>query len=98
MKIVDKKKFIKFLVTVLFIILLLIITVLAIKALNNDLVLDHTEEYEIQSGETLWSIASNYRPERMSIQEYIYNLEQFNQITPDIRPSQKIQILIYKEG
>lgn len=94
-KIVDKKRFVLFIIAIL---LLIVITALAIRTLNEERRLDHTEEYEIKSGETLWSIASNYRPSNMSIQEYIYNLEQFNQITPDIRPAQKIQILIYEEG
>lgn len=53
------------------------------------------ESYEIRSGETLWSIASTYRPESMSIQEYIYYLEQENGINAEIFAGQTIKILIF---
>lgn len=51
----------------------------------------------VQSGETLWGIASENRPETMSIQEYIYNLKQYNNIGSTIYENQKIKILIYEE-
>ena len=78
--------------------MLFVIAGLAIKTIQQDNVLDHIEEYEVRSGETLWSIASNYRPETMSIQEYIYNLKDFNNIGSMIYPEQKINLLIYKEA
>lgn len=55
------------------------------------------KEYTVQSGETLWSIASAYRPEHMSIQEYIYNLKEYNNIGSMVYANQKLQILIYEE-
>ena len=93
MKITNPKR-----LTIFAIIILLIITALAIKVTGKAMEIDHTEDYTIQNGDTLWAIGTEYRPERMSIQEYIYNLEQYNGITPELHPEQKIKILIYKEG
>ena len=93
MKIVDKRKFINFLIVVITLFILFACIVIT----NEKYELDHMEEYTVKSGETLWSICTNYRPDNMSIQEYIYNIEEQNDITPMIYAGQKIQLLIYKE-
>lgn len=93
MKICNWKRFITFLVTLIALIILITVLILT----NKTHKLSGTQEYTIQSGETLWSIASTFRPSTMSIQEYIYNLQQFNQINSTIYPEQTIQILIYEE-
>lgn len=94
MKIVDWRKFFTFIVImILFAILVLSIIINTSKAPE----VERVEEYEVRIGETLWSIASDYRPSTMSIQEYIFNIQRFNNINSIIYPEQKIQLLIYKE-
>ena len=92
MKIYDWKRFMTFISIVLFLVL-----VCLSQCSKKELVLKEIQEYEVQSGETLWSIGTEYRPQGMSIQEYIFNLQQFNNIDSTIYPSQKLQILIYEE-
>ena len=86
-KIVDKSRFITFIC----IAILFIATTLAVVK-PEEHIIDHTEEYTVQYGDTLWGIGTQYRPSNMSIQEYLFNLEQYNGITPEIRPEQKIKI------
>ena len=97
MKIYDWRKFASFIITVVCVVLLIALTILAVQMVKEERELDHTESYTIQSGETLWEIGTRYRPETMSIQEYIFNLQEFNHIGSIIYPEQEIQILIYKE-
>lgn len=97
MRITDEQKFRNFIITFISIILLIALAILAINQLNEEHELDHTVPYTIQSGNTLWEIGTEYRPKNMSIQEYLYNLEQYNGITANIRAGQTIQILVYKE-
>lgn len=92
MKICSWKRFLTFIAVVLF----LVILVLSILIHKEPQVID-TKEYEIQSGETLWSIATQFKPHYMSIQEYIYNLREYNNIDCLIYPNEVIQILIYEE-
>ena len=95
--IVDKEKFRTFLFTLFSIIFLIVLTILAIQEINKEKKLERTETYTIQSGDNLWQIGSKYRPSNMSIQEYIYNLQEYNNINSTIYPNQEIQILIYEE-
>lgn len=94
MKIYDWRKFITFIITVLFLIILVVATVICVKN-EKQQELKAVEDYTIQSGETLWSIGSAFRPETMSIQEYIYKLEELNNITADIKAGTIIKVLIY---
>mgnify|MGYP003304354775 CR=1 FL=1 len=92
MKIYDWRRFLTFLA-----LLLLFIILILSQCTKKELQVKEIQEHSVQSGETLWSIATEYRPQTMSIQEYIYNLEQYNNINAQIFPHQKIQILIYEE-
>ena len=38
-------------------------------------------EYYVEQGETLWSIAQQYKPEFMDIREYVYEIQQLNNIS-----------------
>lgn len=72
--------------------------ILAISTRNKtDLKITATESYTISSGETLWEICTKYRPDGMTIQEYIYNVQNHNQIGAEIHPGQTIELLIYEE-
>lgn len=93
MKICDWKRFTAFLVVVL-----LIIIVCLHQCSKKELEIESIENYEVQSGETLWSICSKFKPERMSIQEYIYNIQKFNgKDDCIIYPNETLQIIIYGE-
>ena len=88
MKITDWRKF-------LAVVLLLLILILSLAMKKEEPAPKEIESYTIQSGETLWSIGTEYRPKDMSIQEYIYRLETHNGITADIQAGQTIEILIF---
>lgn len=92
MKIYDWKRFTTFIS-----ILLIFILIILHSCSKKELVIKETQEYKVQSGETLWNIGTKYRPKGMSIQEYIYNLQKFNNIDSMIYPEQEIQILVYEE-
>ena len=92
MKIYDWKKFLAFIaVLIFFIILILFISG------KRERVINHVEEYVVTSGETLWSICTEYRPKDMSIQEYIYNIREYNKIGSIIHSGETIKLLIYEE-
>lgn len=45
----------------------------------------------VNSGDTLWSIASTYCSDDQDVREYIYNIEKLNDVqNVDIQPGQKI--------
>ena len=93
MKIYDWRKFITFLAVVLLFAILILHQCSKPKLEVQDI-----QEYEVQSGETLWSIASDHRPSSMSIQEYLYNLRAINNKEDcTIYPNEILQILIYEE-
>lgn len=51
------------------------------------------EEYTVQNGDTLWSIAEEYADENTSLQEYIYKIKKVNNITSNLEVGQTIKIL-----
>ena len=93
MKICNWKRFTTFLAIVM-----LLACVILHQCSKKELQVKDVEEYTVQSGETLWSIGTEYRPATMSIQEYIYNLQKYNNIGSIIYPKQVIKILIYEEA
>ena len=93
MKIYDWRRFITFIA----IVLLLIITILAIKNKPSYEVAG-TFNYYVNSGETIWSIASQFRPENMDIREYMDLLIAENDIKNCfIYPDQELKIIQMKE-
>lgn len=92
MRIYDWRKFLTFIaVLLLFIVLVASIFILQEEEREPQAI----ETYTVQSGETLWSISTQYRPDDMSIQEYIYNVQNYNKISSMIYAGQTIQLLIY---
>lgn len=51
------------------------------------------EEYTVQNGDTLWSIAEEYADDNTSLQEYIYKIKKVNNITSNLEVGQTIKIL-----
>ena len=52
----------------------------------------HSERYIVEQGDTLWQIASEYKPAGMRYDEYIYLLQRENNIGAGIRAGQEIMI------
>lgn len=61
---------------------------------------DHSwtiEEYYVEPGDTLWGIARQYCPDDMDIREYIYEVEEYNNMpTSGLRAGQTIDVLVDK--
>lgn len=93
MKIYDWRKFTTFLAIVM-----LLVVVCLSQCTKKEPQLKEVQEYVVESGDTLWSIGTEFRPTTMSIQQYIYNLQQANNIGSVIYPNQVIQVLIYEEA
>lgn len=75
MKIVNKKRFI----TSMTILVLIIISIFNLVFANVDkskTVVEHT----VVCGETLWSIATEYKKEGQDVREYIYELRKLNNL------------------
>lgn len=53
-----------------------------------------TEDYVVCDGDTLWSIATEYKQEKQDIREYVYQLRKLNNIDNCIiYPGQTIKII-----
>ena len=49
--------------------------------------------YTVKSGDSLWSIAEENKPNSMRYDEYIYDVMERNNIMSDIKVGQEIEIL-----
>ena len=93
MKIYSWKRFGAFLVIV-FLFILLLVHCCSSKPME----VEHLESYEVECGDTLWSIASHYRPAGMNIQEYLWNIRQLNnKVDCTIYPREVLTIPIFEE-
>ncbi|MCH5186312.1 MAG: LysM peptidoglycan-binding domain-containing protein [Oscillospiraceae bacterium] len=55
-----------------------------------------TETYTVSSGDTLWSIASEYCPSNMDKRDYISELIKLNNIQNcTVYPNRSIQVIVY---
>lgn len=87
MKIVNKKRFVS-VVTILMIILIALLNkCVAYKSIK-------TENYMVSTGDTLWSIACEYKKTGQDVREYLYNLRELNNLNDCvIYPGQVIKII-----
>lgn len=77
--------------------LLIIVAIIAIRLSNKEEKEYELTNYIVRTGDTLWSIAEKYAPEEMDIREYIYFIQEDNELTEKIiYPNMNITIRIYK--
>lgn len=86
MRIVDWKRFI----SVVAILMIVIITLFSNCSAGKNV---ETEDYIVTNGDTLWSIATEYKHEKQDIREYVYQLRKLNNIDCIIYPGQEIKII-----
>jgi len=79
------------------VILLIVIVTTAIRLSSKEDKGYELTNYIVRTGDTLWSIAETYAPEDMDIREYIYFIEEDNELTNKIiYPNMNLTIRIYK--
>lgn len=78
-------------------IILIMIVIIAIRLSNKEEKGYELTNYIVRTGDTLWSIAETHAPEDMDIREYIYFIEEDNELTNKIiYPNMNLTIRIYK--
>lgn len=93
MKIYDWRKFGTFLAMVLFLILVLLHS-----CSKKELEVEHYEDYEVECGDTIWSIATSHNPQGANIQELVLEIRKANHIDDCmIYPNEVLKIPVFKE-
>ena len=93
MKIYDWKRFGTFLAMMLFLILVLLHC-----CSNKELEVESYEDYEVECGDTIWSIASDLKPQGLNIQEFVWEIRQINNKQDCIiYPNEVLKIPVFKE-
>lgn len=88
MRIVNKKRFI-LAVTILMVLIITLFSHCSAMPKNNEI-----ESITISTGDTLWSIASEYKKPGQDVREYIYELRKLNNLTDcTIYPGQVLKII-----
>lgn len=91
MRIVNRKKFIRSMAILIF----LLIGLFNISIANTDKKEAEIIDYTITPGETLWSIAGEYTPNSKDVRETIYEIKKINNMTDsNIYAGQTIKIKI----
>ncbi len=86
MRIVNKKRFVISITILMALIITLFNNCFAVKKVE-------TEDYIVTNGDTLWSIATEYKHEKQDIREYVYQLRKLNNIDCIIYSGQEIKII-----
>lgn len=96
MRIVNKRKFLKGIFTIIFII---IVSFICLNQLFNKEEIKSTEmQYTVSKGERLWDIAEQYKRPDQDIREYIYEIKKLNNMeNSTIYEGQELTIIIYEE-
>lgn len=97
MRIVNKRKFIKSIFTLVFIIIIAFMCLSSIT--NKDEVISSQIQYTVSKGERLWDIAEQYKRPDQDIREYIYEIKKINGLKDaTIYEGQEITIIVYEEA
>ena len=91
---VNRKKFVKSILTIVFIFVLGFMVINSVLA-SNEAVETKGIEYAVCKGDTLWKIAEKYKLENQDPREYIYEVKKLNNMTSaSIYEGQIIKILL----
>lgn len=94
LKVVNRKKFVKSILTIVFIFVLGFMVINSVLA-SNEAVETKEIEYAVCKGDTLWKIAEKYKLENQDPREYIYEVKKLNNMTSaSIYEGQIIKILL----
>lgn len=97
LKVVNKKKFVKSILTIVFIFVLGFMVINSVLA-SNEAVETKESEYVVCKGDTLWKIAEKYKLENQDPREYIYEVEKLSNMTSaTIYEGQIIKILLVED-
>ena len=77
---VNRKKFVKSILTIVFIFVLGFMVINSVLA-SNEAVETKEIEYAVCKGDTLWKIAEKYKLENQDPREYIYEVKKLNNMT-----------------
>lgn len=96
MRIVNKRKFLKSIFTLIFII---IISFMCLNSIFDKEELTTKEiQYTVSKGERLWDIAEQYKRPDQDIREYIYEIKKINNMeNSTIYENQELTIIVYEE-
>lgn len=91
---VNRKKFVKSILTIVFIFVLGFMVINSVLA-SNEAVETKEIEYAVCKGDALWKIAEKYKLENQDPREYIYEVKKLNNMTSaSIYEGQIIKILL----
>lgn len=94
LKVVNRKKFVKSILTIVFIFVLGFMVINSVLA-SNETVETKEIEYVVCKGDTLWKIADKYKLDNQNPREYIYEVKKLNNMTSaSIYEGQIIKILL----
>ena len=94
LKVVNRKKFVKSILTIVFIFVLGFMVINSVLA-SNETVETKEIEYVVCKGDTLWKIADKYKWDNQDPREYIYEVKKLNNMTSaSIYEGQIIKILL----
>lgn len=94
---VNRKKFVKSILTIVFIFVLGFMVINSVLA-SNEAVETKESEYVVCKGDTLWKIAEKYKLENQDPREYIYEVKKLNNMTSaSIYEGQIIKILLVED-
>lgn len=98
MRIVNKKKFIRSILTLILILLVAFTFIIQIFSEKENVKASEIE-YTISRGERLWDIAEEYKRPDQDIREYIYEIKKLNNMdTSTVYEGQTIKIIVYEEA
>lgn len=96
MRIVNKRKFLKSIFTLIFII---IVSFMCFNSIfDKEEVITKEIQYTVSKGERLWDIAEQYKRPDQDIREYIYEIKKINNMeNSTIYENQELTIIVYEE-
>lgn len=96
-KVVNKKKFIKSILVILFILITFILIIS--NNFKSKEVISTECDYVVSKGERLWDIAEQYKRPDQDIREYIYEIKKLNGLNEaTIYEGQTIKVIVYEEA